>query len=68
MVEPDALRVRDLVLTDVPCGSGVAQLGARFMGVLTAGGLRYSLDTGLLELRAGTDLLLFQAQYHGPPS
>ncbi|HET9755601.1 MAG TPA: META domain-containing protein [Candidatus Limnocylindrales bacterium] len=68
VVEPDALRVRDIVVTDVPCGSGVAQLSARLMSVLTAGDLRYTLDTGLLELRAGTDVLLFQAQFEGPPS
>jgi heat shock protein HslJ len=66
-VEPGVLRVRELVLTDVSCGSDVAQFTARFMGVLTAGDITYTLDTGLLELRAGTEVLRLDAQYDGPP-
>jgi hypothetical protein len=38
------------------------------MDVLTAGDIAYTLDPGVLELRAGANALRFQAGYDGPPT
>jgi hypothetical protein len=68
VVERDTLRVRDLVLLDASCGSDIAPFTARFLDIMTAGDIAYTLDPGLLELRAGTKTLRFQAGYDGPPT
>jgi hypothetical protein len=68
VVELDTLRVRDLVLADVSCGNDMAPFTARFLDVLTAGDIAYTLDPGRLELRAGARTLRFQAEYDGPPT
>jgi hypothetical protein len=68
VVEGATLRIRDLVLAEASCGSGIAPLTARFLDVLTAGDIAYTLDPGVLELRAGTGALDFRAEYDGPPA
>jgi hypothetical protein len=68
VAEGATLRIRDLVLAVASCGSGIAPLTARFLDVLTAGDIAYSLDAGLLELRSGTGTLRFQAEYDWPPA
>ncbi|HEX2470391.1 MAG TPA: hypothetical protein VHK05_07370 [Candidatus Limnocylindrales bacterium] len=68
VVEAATLRIRDLVLADASCGSGIAPLTARFLDILTAGDIAYALDPGLLELRAGTGTLRFHAEYDWPPA
>ena len=64
---PDRLRVTDITLVHVGCSDVVAQLTETFMSVLSAGEIEYSLGQGTLELRAGSDVLRFRANYEGPP-
>jgi heat shock protein HslJ len=66
-VRTETMRVTDIALTHVGCSDVVAELTARFMSVLSAGEIQYSLRKGELDLRAGAEVLPFGAQYEGPP-
>ena len=66
-VEPGRIRVSDLVLGAVSCGSAVADLDAAAMAVFAANELRYTIDAGVLHLQAGSNSLQLQATYERPP-
>ena len=66
-VEPDVLRVSDLRLTGIACGSVVAEITDAAMTVLGAREVSYSIDRGILRLRAGPNELQLEARYEGPP-
>jgi len=64
-VEPDKLRVSDVVLTERACTGQMAEADATTMAVLGAGDINYDLTRGVLQLRAGEHALQFEADY-GP--
>jgi len=67
IVERGTLRLHDLSLTEVACSSDIAEFGAAVMAVLSADEIAYSIDAGVLELRAGPNVLRLMATYEGPP-
>ena len=61
--EPGVLHVSEIATTDVSCSSAVAERTATFMAVLSAGDIAYTVEPGVLELRAGSSVLPFQSRY-----
>jgi hypothetical protein len=62
------LQVRDLVLAEVPCSADVAEFDAALTGVLSADEIAYTIDAGVLELRAGEKTVQLVANFEGPPA
>ena len=62
-VEPDTLRVSDLVLTEETCSTEMAELDARTMAVLRAGEIKYVITRGILQLWVGDNAIRFEASY-----
>jgi hypothetical protein len=67
IVERGTLHLDDLSHTEVPCSSDIAGFGAAFMAVLLADEIAYTIDAGVLELRAGPNVLKLMATYEGSP-
>jgi hypothetical protein len=65
-VTPDTISLRDLTLTEKTCSAEVAELPevidleADIRAVVSKGEISYTLDAGVLELRAGSEALVLQ--------
>lgn len=64
-IEPEKLRVNDLVSTEDACTDEMAEVDAKTMALLGAGEINYDLTRGVLQLWAGEHALQFEADY-GP--
>ena len=58
-VTQETMRVTDITLTGDACSSEVTEMEAEILSVLSAGEISYTLDRGVLEIRAGQSVLQF---------
>jgi heat shock protein HslJ len=65
-IEPDKLRVSDLVATENACTDEMAEADAKTMAVLGAGEINYSLTGAVLQLWAGEQLIQFESDFEPP--
>ena len=64
-IEPDKLRVSDVVVTERACTDEMAEVDAKTMAILGAGEISYELTHADLQLWAGEYALRFEADF-GP--
>lgn len=66
-VTANTLRVTDLALTGDPCRAEITEMESEILAVLTADEVLYSLEAGILELRAGSNVVRFVGSSEPPP-
>lgn len=66
-VTPDTMRVTDIIRGPDTCGAEVTEMESEFLRVLTADEISYTLDAGVLELRAGDDVLRLEGSVEPAP-
>jgi hypothetical protein len=70
-VTQDTMRVTDIALTSDACGAEVTEMTtemeAEILAVLTADELSYTVEAGILELTAGSNVLRFVGSPDHPP-
>jgi hypothetical protein len=66
-VTQDTIRVTDMALTGDPCGAEVTEMESDVLAVLTGDEVSYVVDAGVLDLRAGSNVLRFVGSPDPPP-
>jgi hypothetical protein len=66
-ITPDTMRVTDLALSGDACIAEITEMEAEILDVLSADALSYTVDAGILELRAGSNVLRFVGSSDPPP-
>ena len=66
-VTQDTMRVTDIALTGDSCSAEVTEMETEVLSVLSADELSYTVDAGILELRAGTNVVRFTGSPDPPP-
>ena len=66
-VTQDTIRVTDIALTGDPCGAEVTEMESEILAVLTADEVSYVVDAGILDVRAGSNVLRFIGSPDPPP-
>ena len=67
-VTPDTMRVTDIALTGDRCRSEITEMESEILGVLSADELSYTVESGSLELSAGSSVLRFMGSPDPPPA
>jgi hypothetical protein len=66
-VTQDTMRVTDIALTGDACSAEVTEMEAEILAVLSAGEISYTLDAGILELRADPNAIQLTGSPDPPP-
>lgn len=66
-VIPETMRVTNIALTGSACSAEVIEMEAEILSVLSADEISYAVDAGILELRAGSNVLRFVGSPDPPP-
>jgi META domain len=67
VIGTDTLKVSKVSLVETRCEPDDAEIDEGLLEILSAGTIEYTIDAGILELRAGSRHIEFSARFQGPP-
>jgi hypothetical protein len=66
-ITQDTMRITEIALTGDACSAEIAEMEAEILTILSADTLSYTIDAGVLELSAGSNVLRFEGSSNPPP-